>query len=240
MAAVIRSRFYFFAAIALALVIFAGFSRTYYLAFLFDVRPLTLLMHVHGLVFTAWALVFVAQTRLIAASRYDLHMKLGLAGVALAAAIVVVGVMTALVASTSGGTRAFGLSAQRFVILPLADITFFAVFAAAGVSLRRKRDLHKRFMMLAMISVLGPAVGRIVRALATPEYLMTAMTAVPAAFVIAALIHDRAKNRVVHPVYLIGGTLIVISWPLRVWFAHTDTWGAISLRIREMGTFLIS
>jgi hypothetical protein len=41
-------------------------------------------MQLHGAVFTAWLLVFIAQTRLIAAHRVDLHMKLGIAAVVLA------------------------------------------------------------------------------------------------------------------------------------------------------------
>ena len=38
---------------------------------------MTVLVHLHGLVFTAWLALFIAQTRLIAAHRVDLHMKLG-------------------------------------------------------------------------------------------------------------------------------------------------------------------
>ena len=80
MVAVNRSPFYPWIAIALSLVVVAGFSRTYYLRFLSDLPPMTMLVHLHGLVFTAWLALFVAQTRLIAAHRVDLHMKLGVAG----------------------------------------------------------------------------------------------------------------------------------------------------------------
>ena len=41
-------------------------------------------MHLHSVVFSAWLLVFIAQTRLVAAQRVDLHMKLGVAAVVLA------------------------------------------------------------------------------------------------------------------------------------------------------------
>jgi hypothetical protein len=46
---------------------------TYYFRFLTDLPPLTTLVQLHGAVFTAWLLVFVAQTRLVAARRVDLH-----------------------------------------------------------------------------------------------------------------------------------------------------------------------
>ena len=45
-------RFYPVFALALALVVFAGFARTYYLRTWFDVPPITLLVHLHSLVFS--------------------------------------------------------------------------------------------------------------------------------------------------------------------------------------------
>ena len=48
------------------------------------------------------------------------------------------------------------------------------------------------------------------------------------AFVVWALLYDWFRNRIVHPVFAIGGPLLVVSWPLRAVIAHTDTWLAIS------------
>src|SRR5678815_998721 len=49
-----------------------------------DPRPMVALVHLHAIAFSAWLVLLVVQTRLIAAHRVDMHMKLGLAGVALA------------------------------------------------------------------------------------------------------------------------------------------------------------
>lgn len=86
MAAIVRARFYPNAAIVLALFIVAAFLRTYYLRFPSGLPPLSILMQLHGLLFTAWVMLFVAQARLIAAHCVELHMKLGIlvgAGIAL-------------------------------------------------------------------------------------------------------------------------------------------------------------
>jgi hypothetical protein len=65
-------------ALASALTVFTGFARTYYLRSVFDGPAVpTPLVHLHGAVFTAWILVFVAQTSLVAARRTDLHRRLG-------------------------------------------------------------------------------------------------------------------------------------------------------------------
>ena len=59
MAAVIRNRFYPLIGIALSVLIVLGFARTYYLRFLYHMPPLKLLVQLHGLVFTAWLVLFL-------------------------------------------------------------------------------------------------------------------------------------------------------------------------------------
>ncbi|HEV2617498.1 MAG TPA: hypothetical protein VGU63_12910 [Candidatus Acidoferrales bacterium] len=83
---VVDRRFYTWVAVAAALVVFAGFARTYYLKEFFGTRSLALLLHVHGLVMTLWFLLFLVQVRLVAAHRTDLHRRLGVFGALLAQA----------------------------------------------------------------------------------------------------------------------------------------------------------
>lgn len=224
MAAIVRSRFYSHAALALAVFMIGAFLRTYYLRFLSDLPPLTLLMHVHGLLFTAWVLLFFAQTRLIAAHRVDLHMKLGLVGVALAAAVFVVGVLTALAAGAAPGLRPSGRTGAQFVIIPLTSITLFATFVGSGIALRKHPALHKPLMLLGMIAVLGPAVARLISLIGQREWVSFFQIGVLAAFIAWFLIADWRKHRVVHPVFLIGGLGLLLSWPLRLAVGHSQWW----------------
>ena len=62
-------RFYTGMALAIAITVFAGFAPTYYLRTYYQTTPLGGLRHLHGLVFTAWVLLFVIQTALIPAGR---------------------------------------------------------------------------------------------------------------------------------------------------------------------------
>jgi hypothetical protein len=61
-------RFFAWGAALIVLVAFGGFARTYYLKGAFDTPPLSALVHVHAAVMTAWVILFVTQTRRIAAS----------------------------------------------------------------------------------------------------------------------------------------------------------------------------
>ncbi len=130
MVAVNRSSFYPWIAIALSMVVIVGFSRTYYLRFLSDLPPMTALVHLHGLVFTAWLALFIAQTRLVAANRVDLHMKLGIAGIALAVIITLVGVWTVIVGAGPVKVRVTGLTNAQHTLVGLTSLAMFAGFVA--------------------------------------------------------------------------------------------------------------
>ncbi|HWF86753.1 MAG TPA: hypothetical protein VG222_17965 [Vicinamibacterales bacterium] len=85
--------FYVWASIAAALIVFAGFARSYYLKTLLD-APVLPLLHAHGLVVTAWFVLIVVQSGLIATRRVNLHRRLGVFGALLAGLVVVLGAMT--------------------------------------------------------------------------------------------------------------------------------------------------
>src|SRR5215471_14316909 len=82
--------FYTGMAVAAALAVALGFARTYFLRPYFQTTPLDVEFHLHGLVFSAWVALFIAQTSLVAARRTAWHRKLGWVGACLAVLMVVV------------------------------------------------------------------------------------------------------------------------------------------------------
>ena len=64
----LRLRFFFVVmASAVIVTVFAGFAPTFYLRGSFiQTRPMSVLLHVHGIVFSAWITVFLVQSLLIA------------------------------------------------------------------------------------------------------------------------------------------------------------------------------
>jgi hypothetical protein len=227
LAAVIRNRFYAVFALALAVFTFVAFARTYYLRHWFDVPPITVLLHLHSIVFTAWVVLFVIQTRLIAKQNYRTHMQFGIAGIVVAALVVIFGYATAIVSAGAPRIRPMGLNSQQFVFIPLVAITFFAVLVTAAVLLRKRAQLHKRLMTLAMISVLGPPIARLIAVTNTGKYFAVIQIAVPAMFLAWCLVSDWRKYRLVHPVYSIGGAILIISLPVRFMLAQTPQWESV-------------
>jgi hypothetical protein len=214
-------RFFTWMSVAMAAVAFAGFARTYYLAGLNDgPRPaLTPMVHVHGALATAWILLLIVQTRLIAFGRRDIHKLSGLAGVAIGAAVVAIGIFVAIHSERRVHTPATaGTLADPYVFLifPFASIGLFALFATLGVLKRHRPESHKRFMLLATASMIIPALARIVT--------QTTQGAVPGVvgalilvnvFLVAMVIHDLYTRGRLHSVTLWGGAVTLISEPLR-------------------------
>src|SRR4051794_5225285 len=129
-----RDRVFFSSmAIAMALAVFIGFARTYYLSSYFGTHatvsggPITTIVHVHAALFTAWVLLFIVQTALVATQRVAVHRKLGIAGAVLASGMVAAGLAVALGAARRGSAPP-GLTPAAFLVVPLGDMALFTVF----------------------------------------------------------------------------------------------------------------
>jgi hypothetical protein len=226
-----RGEHRFFSAMAAAIVVtaLAGFARTYFLRPLLPAltppaMALTPLIHLHGLLFTGWVLLLLAQARLVAAKRIARHRQLGVAGAAMAGLMVVVGTLTALY-GVLRGVAPFGIDPRRFLIVPLFSILLFVVFVVAGVRARRDPQSHKRLMLLATIAILPPAIARWVLLLGLGPPVVFAVATL---LLVPIVAWDLKTRRRLHPVTLWGGLLLVISGPLRLALAQTDGWLVLS------------
>jgi uncharacterized membrane protein YozB (DUF420 family) len=220
-------RFYGGMAIAMAATVLVGFGPTYYLPLLgagelstITGRPVKPLVHLHGVLFTGWVALFIAQTALVATRRVRVHQRMGIAGAILAAAMVVVGARTA-VAGAAEGTAPPGVDALVFLVVPLTDVVLFAGFVGAALWQRRNREAHKRLMLLAYISIMAAAVARLPGLLPHGPLVFFGLTFL---FLVAAIVYDAASRRRVHPVYIWGGALLVASVPLRLMLSETAAW----------------
>lgn len=217
-----RGWFYPGMAIAVGATVFAGFAATYYLR-PSGAPPLSMLVHVHALVFTAWVLMLSAQTSLVAAGRRDLHKRLGVAGGTLAVAMVVLGVAVALSQARREVAAGAGDEALAFLIIPLGGMVSFAVLVALGITYRAHTEIHRRFMLLASIAILPAAIGRIpgFDSPATITLYFFAMLAV-------APIHDLLNLRRLHPVSLWGGVAVFCYEIGRFLVSRTAAWRAVA------------
>ena len=74
---------YVYVAYACALIAFAGFIPTYWAPVATGSFTGPPLLHLHGLLFSAWMVFFIVQTRLVDTGRVERHRVLGLLGISL-------------------------------------------------------------------------------------------------------------------------------------------------------------
>ncbi|HUF47651.1 MAG TPA: hypothetical protein VMM93_07530 [Vicinamibacterales bacterium] len=223
--------FYSGMAVAMALVAFAGFARTYYLPMLGSGQPTTFggfavspLVHLHGLLFTGWVLLFITQTALVATRRVRVHQRLGIAGAALAASMIVAGVSLAIAAAAAGMAPP-GVEPLTFLAIPLGDMVLFAALVGSALWQRRNREAHKRLMLLAYVSLLAAPVARLPGVLPLGPFGFFGLAFV---FIVLGVAYDVWSRRRVHPVYIWGGLALVLSVPLRLILSGTAAWQAFA------------
>ena len=223
--------FYTGIAVAAALTVLVGFSRTYFLRPYFQAEPLDAAFHVHGLVFSAWIALFVAQTSLVAAGRTDVHRKVGWAGACLAALMVVVALNAAVHGAHRDIAAGYVTESLRFFATPVLSMAMFASLVALAVAVRSRPETHKRLMLLATLSLLDAAVGRWpIPGLADAPLAYYAITD---AFIAAAILYDFVSRRSVSPVYVWGGLAIVVEQWARDALGATAVWQSLAAKILE-------
>jgi hypothetical protein len=234
MSAVLRPRFYLLIVAALVAFVVTGFAKSYYLRILSDPPPLTALLHLHAIVFTIWLALFLAQVGLVAAHRVDLHRKLGIASAIFAGIVFTVAVLAVFQTAISNHVSPSGLAPPQFSIIGFTSAGLFGAFIALGIAFRRRPGLHRRFMVLGFIASISPATARVLRLLDIQEQRDVWIPLCAALFILACLAHDWRKHRVVHPAYVIGGLVIVASWPLRNMVGHSDWYFPIGEAVARM------
>lgn len=228
--AIVRRRrerwFYLGMTVAFVITVFAGFAPTYYLRPAYTSTPLPGLLHLHGLIFTSWLVLFAIQTTLIAAHRTDIHRRLGVFGGVNAALMIVVGAVTGIIRAKQGATPLPDISPLSFLVIPLGDIFVFFVLVGAGFYFRRRPDVHKRLMMLATISILPAAVARL--PFAVMQAGPPAFFGFTDLFVLVCVVYDIVTLKRVHRATALGGLFIIVMQPLRLMISGTRPWLAFA------------
>ncbi len=203
---------YAYAALVVAALVFAGFARSYYLRVFFHVRAITPLVHVHGILMSAWITLFVTQALLIARHRPDLHRRLGVAGAVLAPLIVVIGSLTVAAAIQRRFPQAGPLRFGRiFVEFDGLSLCLFGALALAAILWRSRPDVHKRLMLCATVALLPPAVGRISEhLLAAGDWNLVIAAVTTSVVAVVCACADTLRHRRLHPA-MVWGTASVLA-----------------------------
>jgi hypothetical protein len=213
-------------AVLLCAVVFAGFFRTFFGAGFVEAPLPSPILPVHGVVFTAWMVLFLAQAALVSARRVAWHRSLGIAAFCLPPLMIALGVMAA-VDALGRGVRIGTLDPATSLAIPLWNITAFAIVIFAAWRARRRPDAHKRLVLLATIGLSDAALGRL------PWAQMGIPTAAGAVIGLAVLIllvvaWDLLALRRVHRSTMWAAPLVFAAGAFAVPIGMTSAWHGLA------------
>jgi len=232
----IRSRFFANGALLMLALVVTAFLFTYFRPLVTGrpewpgAPPFSPLHHIHGAFFFSWMGLYAWQTQLVASGRLARHREFGLAGIAISALMLPLGLLLTIKGIV--GRIGRGDPDPYFVTLfNVVDIATFSVLMTVSIaSVTRHIDWHRRFTFGAALSLVGASISRwflpnwpIVLPRA-PPWTDMAPNLLADLLLMALLVHDRRTLGRVHPA---TWGVIALLVPLHVatpYLAETAAW----------------
>lgn len=141
-----------------------GFMPTYFMPIAQRKLAVEPVVHIHALVLYAWVLLFFVQTWLVSRGRVLAHRSWGMLGIAIVTAMVFI--ITTVVslrihqASLPGQPPELAHQVRAFEWVSFDGILFFVPVFVLGILTVRRKETHKRLMLLMTIGLLGAPIAR--------------------------------------------------------------------------------
>jgi hypothetical protein len=229
--------FYLWMAGAFVFVAFGGFIPTFWARVAGGTFHAPPVVYIHGTLLFAWTCFYFVQTGLVAARRTMDHRAWGLAGIALFSILMCTILVTEMAVLKRDEALGMGDGARRFAAVTLCAWPLMAGLFTMAIANVRRPHVHKRFMMLLMISMLTPAIARVFLTLFAPPgagahgppppFVSVPPALVADLFLMAAMVYDWRTRGRPHPVYVYGGLVLIAQQVLTVPFAATAAWMSI-------------
>jgi hypothetical protein len=223
-------RFFSIASLAMVAVIAVGFAPSFYLRGVIPaphpLAPLTAPVLLHGLLFTAFLMLFTAQVWLVAAGRSDIHRKLGRLAFVLVPMMIIVGVVTGLGGVSRPLTAPPGVSPLSWLAVPLLDVPVFGTLLTLGIANRFRPVVHKRYIYIALADMMVPGFGRIAPLLPIPSALVipSGQIFLPALFLIALIAWDLWSTGRPHRISVVASSAVIAVAAVKPVIWNTSEW----------------
>jgi FtsH-binding integral membrane protein len=223
-----RTKFFLHMTWAFLAIALVGFSTTFFLPMARGSFRAPPVIHVHAAVVFGWLMLLIVQATLVQRRDIARHRRLGVAGLVLAAGVVVTGVLVGLHATrrdiANGGDD---FVVGQFVNI-LIEMLLFGALVAAAIAMRRDSEAHKRLLLLAAISMLGPAWLRFRHFLPWVPNPFVTLSLVADSVLLVAIARDWIALKRVHPVYLWGGGAMVAVHAVELGAIRSEPWLRLS------------
>ena len=160
-------------------------------------------VHVHGLTFMGWLLIYLTQNLLVWRGDVASHKKLGRFAAWYVGWMVLVGLSVNTLSAINHRIPPV-FEPNVFLVMDWTTVIVFAGLTWAGVRNRNRTDWHRRLMLCGAIMVMIPGVGRLLPLPLLGTWIIWTIWAVMLAYMSVAVIYDLATRGKVHPAYAWG------------------------------------
>jgi hypothetical protein len=217
--------FYFAMSLLFPMIVVWGFSRTFNENLFRAAVPRPRILWFHGAAFSGWVLFYFFQSILVRTRNVKWHRFFGWFGAALGAAMVPLGVATAIVMSRFHSYQLHQPGSEPFLIIPFFDMAAFGTLFTLAISWRKKPELHRRLLFVATCGLLDAAFARFDFIFDHAVFLFCADLLIG-----LGVVRDLLLNRRVHRVYLIAlpSLIILQSAVTLIWRSEAAWWVRIA------------
>lgn len=206
-------RFFLYGAIAMTVVLMAGFSLQAATGRSTFASPL--LVHAHAVVFMGWVGIYLLQNVFATSGRTGLHRRLGWVAAGWIIPMLVLGTMVT-VAMLRRGQVPFFFRPLQFFVFDVVGLIAFAGLTTAAIRMRRRTDWHRRLHFCAMALLLGPGFGRLLPMPLLAPLAWEATFAASLLFPLAGVLADIRRSGHAHPAWRWGiatmlGSMLLIE-----------------------------
>jgi len=206
-----EERFFMTSAVAMAIVIVAGFSLNAAMGRSSFGAPLS--VHVHGLLFMGWLGLYLTQNALVATGNVAVHRRLGWIS-AIWVPAMIVAALYVIVAMVRRGAVPFFFTPIYFLTMDTMILASFVALTVAAIRLRRRTDWHRRLMFCGMAVFTGNGLGRLLPMPLLIPYAGEAAVAASLVFPLWGMVSDRRRDGRIHPAWwwglaaILGGQVV--------------------------------
>lgn len=220
-----KSKFFLTMGMVGLTAIFIGFSKPFIIPVARRTFEAPISIYIHGLLSLGWVFLFTIQALLIQKKNYELHMRLGIAGIFAAITTSLSLIPVAKFIMDRDLKLGLGETAYSNSVGLLTTGVMFLTLVGFGIYFRKKSQIHKRLLLLATIVLLWPAWFRFRHFFPNvPRPDIWFGLLLSDSLIIIAWIWDRVTNKRIHPSLLYPGIAIILEQTFEVFMYDSTAW----------------
>jgi len=224
-----KSRFFLVASCLALAITFVGFFKTFILPSARGTFSAPLVIYVHGGLLFLWTSFLVMQSVLIQMRKLKLHRLMGFLSLGLLPCVVISTMAAGVFVLKRDLALGGGQTAISSLVGTFTAPIMFAIIVSAAIIYRRRPELHKRLMLLAMIAIIWPAFFRFRHyfpSVAYPELVFGFV--LPDSMILAAMLWEKLTLGRVHAVYLTVGLALIAENFIEFYLFDSNGWRVLA------------